>query len=177
MQKLIDNINRLSEFSGRCLSWLVLVMVMIIVYDLFMRFFFQISSVALQELEWHLFALLFLLGAAYTLKHNAHVRVDVFYQSRLMDERKRAMVNIAGVIFFLFPFCLLVVISSIPFVATSFNIGEGSPDAGGLPYRFLLKAAIPLGFALLLLQGLSLLLESISLVLGRRNRSEEELEL
>ena len=86
----------------------------------------------------------------------------MFYQSRLMDDRKRAWVNIIGVIFFLLPFCLLIIISSLPFVATAFSIGEGSPDAGGLPYRYLLKAAIPLGFSLLVLQGLSLLLESIS---------------
>ena len=143
------------------MAWLVLVMVVIIVYDVGMRYVFHISSGALQELEWHLFALVFLLGASYTLKHDAHVRVDILYSSRWMNARRRAYVDLFGVLFLLIPFCVLVIVSSIPFIASAFSMGEGSADAGGLPYRFLIKSAIPVGFALLLLQGVAQLLRAI----------------
>ena len=143
------------------MAWLVLVMVLIIVYDVSMRYVFHISSGALQELEWHLFALIFLLGASYTLKHDAHVRVDILYSSRWMTARRRAYVDLFGVLFLLIPFCVLVIVSSLPFVASAFSMGEGSSDAGGLPYRFLIKSAIPAGFALLLLQGVAQLLRTI----------------
>lgn len=156
--RIIDNI---SEWTGRAIAWLVLLMVLVIVYDISMRYLFQIGSVALQELEWHLFAIIFLLGAAYTLKHDGHVRVDIFYQSRWMNARRRAMVDIFGTVFLLIPFCVLIIVSSGAFVGNSFSIAEGSPDPGGLPYRFFLKAMIPAAFALLVLQGVSGLIRAI----------------
>ena len=151
-----DWIERVSEWTGRGTSWLVLAMVLLIAYDVAMRYLFRTGSVALQELEWHLFALIFLLGAGYTLKHDDHVRVDVLYQSRWMNDRRRAWVNLLGTLVFLIPFCVLIIVSSWPFLHDSFVHGEGSPDPGGLPYRWLLKAAIPAGFALLLLQGIAI---------------------
>lgn len=165
---LIKRIEAISEWSGRAASWLILLLVLIIGFDVAMRYLFQIGSVALQELEWHLFALIFLLGAAYTFKHDGHVRVDIFYNSRWMDARRRAWLDLLGGLFFLLPFCLLIIISAGPFVATAFALGEGSPDPGGLPWRYLLKAAIPVGFALLLLQGVAHMLRSVrTLVEGR----------
>jgi len=161
--RIIDTMN---EWIGRAVAWLVLAMALIIVYDVSMRYLFRIGSVALQELEWHLFSLLFLLGAAYTLKHDAHVRVDIFYQSRWMDDRRRALIDLLGVLFLLIPFCIMVVVSSGPFIGNSFSMGEGSPDAGGLPYRFLLKAAIPTGFALLVLQGVSQMIHALLILSG-----------
>ncbi len=143
------------------MAWLVFLMVLIIVYDISMRYLFQIGSVALQELEWHLFALVFLFGAAYTLKHDGHVRVDIFYQSRWMNDRRRAYIDLFGTLFLLIPFCVLIIVSSGPFVGNAFAMGEGSPDPGGLPYRFLLKAAIPAGFVLLILQGVAQMLRAI----------------
>jgi len=166
LNRLISRIEVISEWSGRATAWLVLGMVLIIGFDVTMRYLFQAGSVGLQELEWHLFALIFLFGAGYTFKHNGHVRVDIFYHSRHMDSRRRAWVDLLGGLFFLLPFCLLIIISSLPFVTSSFAIGEGSPDPGGLPYRFLLKAAIPVGFALLLLQGLAHMLRSVQILLG-----------
>ncbi len=156
----------LSEFSGRLVAWLVLLLVLLISYDVAMRYLFQGGSVALQELEWHLFALIFLLGAAYTLKHDGHVRVDVFYQNRL-GARGRAWVDLLGTLFFLLPFCLLVILSSWPFVHDAWQFHEASPDPGGLPARWLLKAAIPLGFLLLLLQGLADAMRKLMTLLGR----------
>ncbi len=146
------------------ISWCVLLMVLVIGYDVSMRFFFQIGSVVLQELEWHLFAVIFLLGASYTLKQDGHVRVDIFYQSKKLTDIHRAWLDLLGTLFFLFPFCALIIFTSWDFVASAYVISEGSPDPGGLPYRFLLKAAIPLGCALLMMQGAAIILKSIDTI-------------
>ncbi len=166
---IVNLIESFSEWSGRVVSWLVLAMVLVIGYDVVMRYLFSTGSVALQELEWHLFALLFLLGATYTFKHDGHVRVDIFYNSRHMNKRRRAWVNLLGGLFFLTPFCLLIIMSSIPFITNSFVMAEGSPDPGGLPWRFLLKSAIPLGFSLLLLQGIAHMLRSVVYLMEKDN--------
>jgi TRAP-type mannitol/chloroaromatic compound transport system permease small subunit len=115
--------------------------------------------VAAQELEWHCFAIIFLLGAASTLKHDKHVRVDVFYER--FSEKKKAIINLTGSILFLIPFASLVIWSSLDFVKNSFLIHESSPDPGGLPARYILKACIPLGFFFLLLQAVSLASKSL----------------
>jgi len=150
-----------SEWAGRLAAWLVLILVLLVCYDVSMRYLFQAGSVALQELEWHLFALIFLLGGAYTLKYDEHVRVDVLYQAEWMTPRRKAMVNLFGCLFLLLPFCALMINASIPFVMQAYEWGEGSPDPGGLPYRWLLKAAIPFCFALLALQGLAMTIRSL----------------
>ena len=162
---IADRIDAVSEQAGRGAAWLVLAMVILIGYDVAMRYLFKSGSVALQELEWHLFALVFLIGASYTLKHDEHVRVDIFYRSRWMTVRRRAWVDLLGGLFLLLPFCLVVISSSWPFVHNAFMLGEGSPDPGGLPYRFLLRGAIPAGFGLLLLQGISCVLRNLLVVL------------
>ena len=161
LKSIIHFINALSEWTGRIIAWLILVMVLIIVYQASMVALFSKGSVALKELHWHLFALVFLLGAAYTLKHDDHVRVDILYQSHWMNDRRRAWVNLIGSLIFLVPFCVLIIIASSPFVSNAFIHGEGSPDPGGLPYRFILKAAIPIGFTLLMLQGIANSLASL----------------
>jgi TRAP-type mannitol/chloroaromatic compound transport system permease small subunit len=120
-----------------------------------MRYLLQSGSVAAQELEWHLFALIILLGAGYTLKHDEHVRVDLLYASSRLSDRHRALIDIIGNLCFLLPFAVLVVWSSLPFAYSSFVGAEVSPDPGGLTNRWLLKAAIPFGFMLLALQALA----------------------
>ena len=159
--KVVESIDRMSEWSGRAIAWLVLGLVLLVCYDVTMRYLFQSGSIALQELEWHLFALIFLLGAAYTLKHDEHVRVDLIYSHRRISRKQRALVNVLGGVLLLLPFCVLIIYTSWPFVANAFSIGEGSPDPGGLPYRFLIKAAIPLGFTMLLIQGVSEVVRNI----------------
>lgn len=174
LHRLASLIQDASEWAGRLASWLLLLMVLIIAYDVAMRYLFQNGSVAVQELEWHLFALIFLLAGAYTLKHDEHVRVDVFYHSRWMNDRHRAWVDLLGGLFLLLPFCLLLISGSIPFVSNSYTMMEGSPDPGGLPYRFLLKAAIPLGFLLLLLQGLAMIMSRVCFLLHCQQLTSEE---
>ena len=155
-----DQINR---FVGRAVSWLALGLVLITVYDVMLRYFFKAGSLAIQEMEWHVFALIFLFGAGYTYAENQHVRVDIFYGR--MSPRIQAGIDFFGALLFLLPFCALLVWTSIPFVERSYSIMERSADPGGLPYRFLIKAAIPLGVLLLALQGLYVLRSSFRILL------------
>ena len=140
-------------------------MVLVVCYDVVTRYFLKKSSVAVQELEWHLFAIIFLVGAAYTLKYDRHVRVDVLYMK--FKPKTKAWVNFLGSLIFLLPVCLIGIWSSKNFVMNSFLIGEGSPDPGGLPARYILKAVIPIGFFLLLLQGMALSFRSLIEITGK----------
>ncbi len=160
--RLIDGMN---DKIGYLVSWLTTVMVLVVIYDVITRYVFRSSSVAVQEMEWHIFSLIFLIGGAYTLKEEGHVRVDVFY-SRL-SPRGKAWIDFFGGIVFLLPFCLLIIWTSHQFVAMSWMIKEISPDPGGLPGRYLLKAAIPAGFVLVLLQGIAQTLRALLTLLGR----------
>ena len=155
LSKISRKIKALNEAVGRGVAWLVVVLVVLTFYDVIMRYLFNNGSVALQELEWHLFAVILLLGAGYTLKHREHVRVDLLYASKRFSDKHRDIVDLCGNLLFLIPFCVLVIASSIPFIETAFVVAEHSPDPGGLPYRWILKSMIPLGFLLLALQGVS----------------------
>lgn len=159
LQKVSNAIDRLNENIGRGISWLNTLLVVVICYDVTARYLFSASGAGIVELEWHLFSFIFLLGAAYALLHDRHVRVDVFYQN--FSEKKKAWVNLTGTLLFLIPFCIITINASLTFTANAFAINEGSPDPGGLPARYIVKAAIPLGFSLLLLQAISLAFKSI----------------
>ncbi|MDA0999348.1 MAG: TRAP transporter small permease subunit [bacterium] len=149
--RVIDAIN---ERVGLATTVCTLLMVIFTVINVVMRYFFRSGWNALIELGWHMFGLVFLLGAAYTLKYNGHVRVDIFYAR--MSKKGKAWIDIIGSLFFTLPVCILIIVTSIPFAGSSWKFLEGSPDPGGLPARFILKTAIPVGFFLVALQGLSL---------------------
>lgn len=166
LKKVASLIDQLNEFIGRATSWLVILMVLVITYDVAMRYLFQSGSVALQELEWHLFALIFLLGSGYTLKQDGHVRVDILYKSRFVSEKSRAWINLTGTFLLLFPFCLLIIFNSFSFVEASYLHNEHSPDPGGLSSRWLLKLMIPVGFGLIFIQGISLAIHSVLSIAG-----------
>lgn len=166
--RIADRLDAVSEYTGRAVSWLIGVLVLLVCYDVAMRYLFRAGSVALQELEWHLFALVFLLAAAYTLKADEHVRVDIIYQR--LHPRTRAWIDVVGAALFLLPFAALIIYSSSSFVADAFVYNESSSDPGGLPYRFILKAAIPLGFALLALQGIASILRNVAFLRSKRRR-------
>ena len=168
LRRIAHLIDRINEGIGKGVSWLATILVLVVSYDVFTRYILKRTSVAFQELEWHLFALLFLLTLAYTLKHDRHVRVDILYVR--LSPRIRAFIDLAGSVLFLIPFSILVIWASKDFVMNSFAIREGSPDPGGLPARYLLKAAIPLGFLLLALQGLSLAITSLITLKGGGHR-------
>jgi TRAP-type mannitol/chloroaromatic compound transport system permease small subunit len=145
-------------------SWVTALVVMVVFLDVVMRYAFKTSYVFIQELEWHLFAFIFLMGAGYTLQKDGHVRVDILYQR--LTNKQQAWVNLLGVIFFLLPGCYLVISTSLIFVQNSFQVLEGSSDPGGIPYRFLLKSCIPAGFSLIALQGISLGIKSLLSIAG-----------
>jgi TRAP-type mannitol/chloroaromatic compound transport system permease small subunit len=145
-------------------------LVLVVFVDVVMRYLFNTSFVFTQELEWHLFGFIFLIGAGYTLLHDGHVRVDIFYQR--VSPRAQAWINLLGVIFCLIPGCLMVVITSWKFTHTAWAIMEGSPDPGGIPFRFLVKGCITVGFILVLLQGFSMGLHSLLQILGHEKAKE-----
>lgn len=155
-------IDKIIKQIGQAISWLTLLLVLVIVTDVFLRYIFNSTSAASFELEWHLFATVFLLGAAYTLQNDKHVRVDVFYHR--FSEKGKAWVNLIGSIILLIPLCGIAFWESLSFVSSSFAVLETSPDPGGLPARYIIKSAIPIGFFLLSLQGVSVVLKSISII-------------
>ena len=159
LQRLSHAIDALNETVGRLVSWLTTALVLLIVFDVAARYLFNTSSAGVIELEWHLFSFIFLLGAAYALKHDRHVRVDVFYQS--FSKKQQAWVNLVGTVLFLIPLNYVIIQTSGKFAFNAWVMQEGSADPGGLPARYIVKAAIPVGFSLLLLQAISLLCQSI----------------
>ena len=163
--KLAGQIDSFTEIMGKLVSWLVIILVLLVGYDVAMRYLFQSGSIALQELQWHLFSVIFLVGAAYTLKADEHVRLDVIYRSHFLSDKHRAWIDAFGVLFFLIPFCVLIIYTAWPFVSQAYLYNEGSPDPGGLPARWLIKAMIPVGFALLVLQGTAEFLKKLHIAL------------
>ena len=138
---------------------LMLLMLVNIFYDVVMRYFFRSSSIGMQELEWHLFAAMFLLGIASTLQAEGHVRVDIIYDK--LSAKRRAWIDSLGVVFFLFPFCGLIAWYGYDFALESYNLGETSGDPGGLPYRWIIKSMIPISAICLAISGLGMLLKNL----------------
>lgn len=167
LSSLIDGLNaRLGGFIG----WLTLLMVLVGAYNTIVRYLgryfgVSLSSNAYLELQWYLFSLVFLLGGAYALLRNAHVRVDVLYGR--LSRRSQAWFDLIGTLLFLIPFCLFVVWASFPAVRNSWAVWETSPDPGGLP-RYPIKTFILIGFVLLVLQGVSEVIKRVAFL--RRDR-------
>jgi TRAP-type mannitol/chloroaromatic compound transport system permease small subunit len=157
IDRLVGAIDTLSERTGRLISWFLLLLITIGAFNAIARYSgrslgVDLSSNAYLELQWYLFAAVFLLGGGYTLKHRAHVRVDVLYER--ISPRARGIVDLVGTLVLLIPFCVFVIWISWSPVWSSIELGEQSPDPGGLP-RFLVKPLIPIGFAMLMLQGIA----------------------
>jgi TRAP-type mannitol/chloroaromatic compound transport system permease small subunit len=165
LEKLAGRLDRVAELTGRSIAWLTLGMVLITFAVVVLRYGLQLGSIALQESVTYLHAVVFMLGAAYTLKHDSHVRVDIFYQKA--SPRTRAWTNLLGTLLLLFPTCGFIFASSLDYVASSWSIQEGSRETGGLDGVFLLKTVIPLMAVLLMLQGCSLVLRSALVIAGR----------
>ena len=164
LQRTVNKIDAINIVMGKITSWFSLILVLVVFSDVVMRYLFNTSYVFMQELEWHVFAVVFLFGAGYTLWRDSHVRVDVFFQS--MSEKKKAWTDLLGTAFLLVPGCLLIIITSLPWIWESIKVWEGSPDPGGIPLRFILKTCLPIGFFFLLLQGVSLALKSLITILS-----------
>ncbi|MGW8194275.1 MAG: TRAP transporter small permease subunit [Desulforhopalus sp.] len=166
LRKIVRFCDAVNEWTGSYLvAAAVFIFIAVIFSNVLLRYLFNTSFVFMAELEWHIFAFIFLMGAGYTLLHDNHVRVDIFYS--MMDTKKKALVNILGVLVFLIPSCYLVLTTSIPWVITAYEVGEVSIDPGGIPARFLIKAILPAGYFLMLLQGVSLVIKSVCILLDR----------
>lgn len=164
----------ISEWTGRIIAWLTLLMVLVTFTVVVLRYGFNLGWIALQESVTYLHAMVFLLGAAYTLKHDGHVRVDIFYQE--MGPRGKAWVNLLGTLFLLLPVCLFILYQSWGYVAESWRVHETSPDAGGIPFVYLLKTNILLLCLFMPIQGLALALRSVLVLQGRPLPQEVETE-
>lgn len=153
LRRLARRIDAGQDAFGRGLAWLMLGMVLVVFFDVIMRYAINKSWVFTQELEWYIFAVTYLLGAGYVMLWDEHVRVDIVY-SRLSPRRK-ALVDFVLLWIFFFPSCVLIVYTTWPFFRNAAAVLEGSPDPGGIPARWALKGVIIVAFAILIVQGLS----------------------
>lgn len=148
-------IERFIDVVGAWTSWIALVIVMLMATNVLLRYSFSIGSVWAQELEWHLLVPLILFGMSYALRHGEHVRVDIAYGR--FGARTKAAVDLVSALLTI-AVSVLIIWFSVKYVQQAYVIDEGSPDPGGLPHRYLIKSLIPIGFALLLVQGIAVAL-------------------
>jgi TRAP-type mannitol/chloroaromatic compound transport system permease small subunit len=156
-------IDRMNEFIGKWISWLILLAVLVSAGNAVIRKAFNMSSNAWLELQWYLFGAAFLLAAAYTLKQNDHIRIDIVYG--MFSRRVQHWIDLFGHIFFLMPFVVLMIFYFVPYVSLSFHSGEVSSSAGGLVI-WPAKSLLLIGFFLLGLQGVSEIIKKIAIMRG-----------
>ena len=160
-----DRLESVIDWTGRGTAWICLVLVLLVAFNVILRYAFRLGPVALQELEWHLMSPIALVGMSYALRHGDHVRVDIFFDrfGRTLQEWIDLTASVVTVVIAVIIFKL-----SLGFVDQAYSIGEGSPDPGGLPHRFLLRAFIPLGFALLGVQAVAQAIRHGLYLFGKR---------
>ncbi|MDF1879434.1 TRAP transporter small permease subunit [Sulfurimonas sp. SAG-AH-194-C20] len=152
-------IDKLTKYTAYFTAFILTLLVLLIVYDASARYLFSSGSTALQELEWHFFDVVILLSISYTLKHNAHVRVDILYDKFSLKTQR--LINIISIVFFILPLSFLILYIGIGFVEISYVQNEMSSDPGGLTHRWIVKSLMPLSFAFLALQAFSLLMDEV----------------
>jgi TRAP-type mannitol/chloroaromatic compound transport system permease small subunit len=162
IEKVID---RFADAIGALCSVLMVLMMLNVFYDAIARYFFRTGSIAMQEMEWHLFAVIFLFGMSYTLKEDGHVRVDVLYDR--WPPRVKAVINIAGTFLLLLPLSVLIIEGSWDFVKEAWDTNEISGDPGGLAYRWAIKTVIPVAFIFLIVTAAGFVLRNVNIFLGR----------
>ena len=165
LSRIQNTIEQFIDWTGRTIAWLTLIMVLVTFLVVFMRYVFDSGSIAMQESVSFMHALVFLVGAAYTLKHNEHVRVDIFYNK--LSPIGKAWIDLLGSLLILMPVLVFITWSSWGYVTDSWRIYESSGETGGLPGIFLLKSSILVMAGLLVLQGLAEILKAL-LVLQKR---------
>jgi TRAP-type mannitol/chloroaromatic compound transport system permease small subunit len=171
LEKIFD---RFSDLMGWIAGVLNLLMLLNVFFDAVARRTFDVGWIALQEMEWHLFAVVFLFGMAYGLKEDSHVRVDVLYDR--FSARWKAIVNIGGALLFVLPLSVLIVEGSVWYVQEAYTSGEVSGDPGGLPYRWLIKLVIPVSFVFLVVSTTGFVIRNISILLGHEEPPERQPE-
>ncbi len=165
MQRIINFLDWIGEKIGVAVSWIAALLAIIIGLDVIIRYIFKFTYVWMIEIEIYLFGMMFLLASGYTFKYGKHVRVDIFYNK--LSDKGKAWVDLLGGAFLLIPWCYVVIVSSWYYGMSSFLIGEGSPQAGGLPALYILKFCITLGFIFLSLQGISHMLKALQTIFNK----------
>ncbi len=158
LRDLADTLDRFIDRVGRVTGWCAFALVCVMSFNVLLRYMFRTGSVAMQEMEWHLMAPICLLGLSYALLHDGHVKVDILYGR--FSLRAQRIVDLISMILVCVVVAILIYLS-IPYVEQSFSIGEQSPDPGGLTHRWILKAMLPIGFALLLIQSVAATLRAL----------------
>ncbi|MGL4279701.1 MAG: TRAP transporter small permease subunit [Albidovulum sp.] len=156
-------IDRVNEVIGKSVGWLILVAILVSAINATVRKVFNTSSNAWLELQWYLFGAAFLLAAAYTLKQNEHIRIDIVYG--MFSRRVQHWIDLLGHILFLMPFAILMIVYFVPYLSQSYNSGEVSNNAGGLPL-WPAKSLLLIGFSLLAIQGISEIIKKIAVMRG-----------
>lgn len=159
LARLGQGLDRGIEVIGRISAWLCLLLALLVAGDVIARYVWHIGSVAEQELEWHILAVIAMMGASYTLQQGEHVRVDIFYQH--YSVRLKCWLDVLIPLFIIVPSAVFIAYISLRFVEMSFAVREVSPDPGGLPARYLLKAFIPFGFTLVAVQGVAMVFQGL----------------
>ena len=157
-------IDKLNEKIAGAVSWALLAAVIICALNALVRYIFKMSSNSWLEIQWYLFAAVFMLASAHTLKRDEHVRIDVVTSH--FSKRTQVWIDLAGYLVFLLPVCLLIFVYGIPFAGYSIRTGEMSSSAGGL-IVWPVKLLVPVGFGLLILQGISEIIKRIAFLAGR----------
>jgi TRAP-type mannitol/chloroaromatic compound transport system permease small subunit len=161
--KLSRNIDACTRWIGKRLAWLILVAVVISALNAIVRKTFDTSSNSFLELQWVLFSVVFLMCSSWTLLDNEHIRIDIV--NNMLPKKLRDSIDVVGHVFFLLPLCVVMIITGVPFFLRSYEINEQSGNAGGLP-QWPAKSLIMIGFAMLLVQGISELIKRIAVMRG-----------
>lgn len=157
--------DRINELAGRFASYFTALLVLLICIDVLARYFFDTTYIWVLDLEKYFFAMIFLLGAGYAFKEDKHVRVDIFYAKG--TPKQKAWINLSGGVLFLLPWCIVVLQVAFRYANYSLSINESSAQQGGLPYLFILKFIIFIGFVLLTLQAISSIIRSLDTILSK----------
>lgn len=166
MKKFVGWIEIINDRIGRAMGWVMLALVLLVTVDVISRYLFNTGAVFIQESEWWMFSIIFLSCAGYTFLYDEHVRVDIIYAR--LSERGQHITDLICAFLFLFPMCLLLIFTSYWFIRASWLAGEFSPDPGGLPAYYVLKAFIPFGFFMLALQGVANVYRKIRALQGEQ---------
>jgi len=172
LAKLEKIINKFSDVLGKFSALLFILLLFNVFFDVIMRYLFNDVSIGMQELEWHLYAAIFMLAIPYTLYKEGHVRVDIIYAD--LPPRKQAWIDLFGTLILLIPFTVLVAKYGIDFTLESYELGERSGDPGGLPYRWIIKAVVPVAFIAITISGIGLMLKSILILRNLKQVSNKQ---
>lgn len=168
--KLDDGLAKLSTLCGWVACVALILMTLNVFYDVVARYVFRDVSIGMQEMEWHLYSVVFLLGIPYALRTDGHVRVDVLYTH--WSDHTKAWINLLGALIFVIPFAYLIGTYGYSFAVDSFQMGEGSGDPGGLPYRWIIKSLIPFSAFFIATSGLGMATHALRVMSGEKTYGE-----